>query len=320
MVAPSSLLPRLGELIIVLIVLVPPAHAEFQGKPPTQSPESQQQTNAKPDKQPPPPLFPKYRRGIYKNALGIQVVDATPQSPPLQTDDPGVPDKGEYEINLTIHADFSEERHIFDLLFIDANYGVLPRIFGHELPTQMKFEFPVAGAKEPSHPFKVGVGAATFGLKFNFYNNELRGASVSLYPQIEFGVPGADSAEKGLAENGQTLILPLLVQKEFKYLTLVANGAVHKPLHDTDRDVTGILGLGFGRALTRHVAAMGDVHVESAFDLRHDRLATVNFGIMRRLGDNLILYTKIGHSIFSDDVSGHTYIGVGMKFKPTPKE
>lgn len=314
------MLSRLWELMIAVIVCVSPVHAGFQDQPPTQNPESQPQTNPKPDKQPPPPLYPKHRRGLYKNALGIQVVDATPQSPPLETDDPGVPDKGEYEINLTTHADFSGGHRAFNFLFIDANYGVLPRLFGHDLPTQVKFEFPVAGAKEPGHPFEIGVGAAKFGLKFNFYNNEHRGASVSVYPQIEFGFPGAASAKKGLSEKGQTLSLPLLAQKEFKHLTLVANGGVDIPLHDPDHGVTGIVGLGFGRAITRHVAAMGDIHFESAFDLRHERLATMNFGIMRRLGDNVVLYAKIGRSIFSDDASGHTYVGVGIKFKPAPKE
>ena len=319
MAARSGLLSRFGELIIILIVCVPRAHAGYQEQLPPQDAQSQQPTDAKPDKQPPPPLFPKHRRGLYKNALGIQVIDATPQSPPLETDDPGVPDKGEYEINLTTHADFSGEHRGFDFLFVDANYGVLPRLFGHDLPTQVKFEFPVAGAKDRDHPFNVGIGAAKFGLKFNLYNNDRRGASVSVYPQIEFGFPGAASAEKGLAEKGQTLILPLLVQKEFKYLTFVANSGIEIPIHDPEHDVTGTLGISFGRAITRHVAAMGEIHFESAFDLKHDRRAVVNFGLMRRLGDNLVFYTKLGHSIFSDDVSGHTYIGFGMKFTFTPK-
>jgi hypothetical protein len=318
MVAPLRLLSRLGELVIVVIVLVPPVHAGYQDQLPPPSQPSQQPTNSKPEKQP-PPLFRKHRRGLYKNAQGIQVIDATPQSPPLEIDDPGVPDKGEYETNLTTHADFSGERRVFDFLFVDANYGVLPRLFGHELPTQVKFEFPVAAAKGPDHPFQVGIGAATFGLKLNFHNNERRGESVSVYPQIEFGFPGAASAEKGLAEKGQTLILPLLALKEFKYLTFVANSGIEIPLNDPDHDVTGTLGVGFGRAITSRMAAMGEIRFESAFDLRHERLAVVDFGLMRRLGDNLIFYTKIGHSIFSDDVSRHTYIGIGMKFTTAPK-
>ena len=177
------------------------------------------------------------------------MIDATPQSPPLEIDDPGVPDKGEYEINLTTQADFSKQLRTFDFLFVDANYGILPKIFGHELPTQVKFEFPLAGAKEHGDPFKVGIGAAQFGLKFNFYNNEHKGVSVSFYPQIEFAVPGTDAVEKDLVNAGQTLILPLLVQKEFKYLTFVANGAVNQPIHDPHPRHHGHFGFRFW---TRH--------------------------------------------------------------------
>src|SRR5216684_1740665 len=69
----------------------------------------------KPAKEQPPPLFPKHRRGIYKNNQDIEVVDATPQSPPLVIDDPSVPDKGEYEINLTSDGDFSTDEHKLNL-------------------------------------------------------------------------------------------------------------------------------------------------------------------------------------------------------------
>jgi hypothetical protein len=37
---------------------------------------------------------------------------------------------------------------------------------------------------------RVGIGPAKFGLKFNFYNNAHKGVYVSLYPQIQFAVPG----------------------------------------------------------------------------------------------------------------------------------
>jgi len=144
----------------------------------------------------------------------------------------------------------------------------------------VKFEFPLAGAKAPGDPMRVGIGAAKFGLKFNFYNNEHKGVYVSLYPQIEFAVPGAHPVEKGLAEPGQTLILPLLVQREFKYLTFVANGTIEQPIHDPAENTTGTLGFGFGRAITRHTAAMAEIRYTSTFDLQRERLLVVNSGLM----------------------------------------
>jgi hypothetical protein len=84
------------------------------------------QTEQKPVKTPPPPLFPRHSRGLYRNAQGIEVIDATPQSPPLETDDPGVPDKGQYEINFTTRFDHSTDANRLDLMLVDANYGILP--------------------------------------------------------------------------------------------------------------------------------------------------------------------------------------------------
>lgn len=119
---------------------------------------------------------------------------------------------------------------------------------------------------------------------------------------------------------GQTLILPPLVRTEFKYLTIVANGAVNEPIHDPQRDTTGALGFGSGRAITRYVAAMGEIRAELAFDFKRDRLVVVNFGLMRHLRDNMILYANVGRSIYSDEGFAHTYVGVGAKFLLIPKD
>src|SRR5438045_5649567 len=182
-------LKRVGVLVFLSIALAVPASAqtESQGQQQGQAPPQAKPKPRRTVKQPPPPLFTKHRRGLYTDAVtGIEVVDATPQSPPLETDDPGVPDNGEYEINFTTHADLSRDAKQFDLLFIDANYGIAPKLFGHELPTQLKFEFPVSAVTGNGSPFVAGIGAAKFGMKFNFYNNEYHGLSMSVYPQIEF--------------------------------------------------------------------------------------------------------------------------------------
>ena len=321
MEASAGKLTHIAKWIAFSIILTFLSHAEAQENAAEQGQQSEQEiTNEKPAKQPPPPLFSKHRRGMYKNELGLQVIDATPQSPPLEIDDPSVPDKGEYEINLTTQAALSNQLRTYDFLFVDANYGILPKILGHELPTQVKFEFPLASTKEDGEPAKVGIAAALFGLKFNFYNNEHIGVSISFYPQIEFAIPCTASVENNLASAGQTLILPLLVRKEFRHFTFVANGGVNIPIHDSERNNTGILDFGFGRAITRHLAAMAEVRGESTFDFNRDRLVVVNFGLMRRLRDNAILYANLGRSVFSDEVFAHTYIGLGVKFLLMPKE
>ena len=58
---------------------------------------------------------------------------------------------------------------------------------------------------------------------------------------------------------------------------------------------------------------MAELRAETGLDLEHDRLLAVNLGLMRSLGHAFVIYTKVGHSIFSDDGLGHTYAGAGLK-------
>ncbi|HEV3217794.1 MAG TPA: hypothetical protein VGZ27_18825 [Vicinamibacterales bacterium] len=285
------------------------------GRVEAQTPQGQQPPPAeKPAKEPPPPLFPKHGRGFYKNN-DIEVIDATPQSPPLEIDDPSVPDKGQYEINLSTDGDLSKDEHRFDILFLDANFGILPRILGREVPAQLKVEFPYSGIKANGEPYAFGIGGATLGLKFNFYNNEHTGVSMSVYPQLELSLPA--SADKGLADRGQTLLLPLLVSRQLSHVTMVVNGGLEQPFHDPNRKTTLTAGVGLGRALMRKFSVMSEIHGESAVDFKSHRDLVWNVGVMYGVR-NVPVYARIGRSLFSDDGRAHTLILFGIKLISQP--
>jgi len=269
-------------------------------------------SDQKPVKRPPPPLFPRHSRGVYRNAQGIETIDATPQSPPLETDDPGVPGEGEYEINFTTRLDYSRVARHLDVMLVDANYGVQPAIAGHKLPTQLKIECPLSAAAQMREPFHFGVGTSAVGAKFNFYNNDRRGVSLSVYPQLEFGAP-THGADEGLSDHGQTIVLPLLLLHEFHEFTFVFNGALEKPIHDPARQLASEVGVAFGRALTRKVAAMVELRAEASVDFRRDRLVFVNAGLIHGVR-HVIIYANLGHSVFADDRLAHFYAGGGTKF------
>lgn len=99
-----------------------------------------------------------------------------------------------------------------------------------------------------------------------------------MYPQLEFAP--AHGAEKGLSEAGQTIVLPLLVAREFHAFTFVFNGELEKPLHDPSRELASGFGFAFGRSFTRKVAAMIELRTESSIDFQRDRLVLVNAGII----------------------------------------
>ena len=277
------------------------------------------QADQGPRKTPPPPLFPRHGRGIYRNAQGEDVIDATPQSPPLITDDPSVPDDGRYEINILSAVDYAKGQPRADLLVVDANYGLRPTIAGYHLPTQIKLEVPLAGARQSGEPFQVGFGTAQLGAKLNFYDDEHRGISVSVYPQLEFPTPGGQGVAKGIAEKGQTIVLPLLVAREFHAFTFVFNGALNTPIHDPEREVTSAFGVAFGRALTRKDAAMVELRTESSLDFKSDRLVFLNVGYIHGVR-HIIVYGNVGHSVFADDGTGHAYAGFGIKLQLDTKK
>jgi hypothetical protein len=267
--------------------------------------------------QPPPPLFRHHHHGTYKNDQGIEVIDATPQSPPLETDDPNVPDPHEWEINLTTLADLSSASQRVDLLLVDANVGFLPAIAGQRVPTQLKFEFPMSGARTAGDRYNFGVGAAKAGVKFNFYADDRLGLSVSIYPQLEFVLPPGNAVKKDLAEPGQRVILPLLISKNFPFGMVVGNAGIETPLHDPDGDFSVPVSLAFGRAVTRKLAAMVEIRGESALTPGAHRLMFVNAGAMRTVG-HVLVYGNWGESLASGDEITHSYLGVGMKMLVRP--
>jgi hypothetical protein len=268
-----------------------------------QTPDSQPATRA--PKQPAPPLFPRHHRGLYRNPAGIEVIDATPQSPPLDTDDPGVPDKGAAEINVTTRLDYSKAVQSIQLVSLDSNYGVRPVIAGYALPSQIKIEIPLVATHQSGVPHETDVGPVALGMKVNFYRDDHRGIAVSVYPQSVFAGPGT------------TLVLPVLVAREFHVCTIAFNIGLEKPLHDPDHRAAFDAGIGVGRALTRKVAAMIEIRGETSADV-DDRVLYVNGGVIHGVR-KIVYYFNLGHSLFSGDGYGHAYAGVGLKLLIEPK-
>ena len=90
-------------------------------------------------------------------------------------------------------------------------------------------------------------------------------------------------------------------------------------MHDPGREIAAEFGVGFGRALTRKVAAMIELRTESSVDFKNDRLVFMNGGLIHGVR-NIILYANAGASVFSDDGFSHAYAGFGIKVLIDPKK
>src|SRR5207253_10780567 len=62
--------------------------------------------------------------------------ETSPQSPPLDVDDPGTPGCNKWEINLLTNGDFTKGERKLEIPLLDINYGI-----GDNL--QLKYEVPM---------------------------------------------------------------------------------------------------------------------------------------------------------------------------------
>jgi hypothetical protein len=121
-----------------------------------------------------------------------------------------------------------------------------------------------------------------------------------------------------LADPGQVLIFPFLIAKQFT-VHVCRQCRRRKTHHVVDEDLTSIFSVGFGRAITRRVAAMIELRDESAFAAGGNRLMFLNVGVMRGI-HNVVLHAKLGHTLASSDDVSHTYVGAGMKLLIQPPQ
>jgi hypothetical protein len=169
--------------------------------------------------------------------------------PPLLTDDPGTPGNRKWEINVAFTTEHRQGERLSEAPLLDINYGWGDRI-------QLKFEVPWLYLREGDTSTKSGLGNSLVGVKWRFVDEDKDGVSLSTYPQMEFNNPGS-SAERGLVERGNRLLLPLEVQRRVGPVEL--NGEIGYELVEDGRD-EWIMGLALGQDVSQGLEIVGEVH------------------------------------------------------------
>ena len=240
--------------------------------------------------------------------------DATPQSPPLEVDDPGTPGCNAWEINLTFSGDMAKDEKEYELPLLDMNYGV-----GDNL--QLKYEVPFL-LKDSNEGDESGFGNSKFGVKWQFREDEENGLDMALYPQIEFANPGSNSVDKGIAERGTLFSMPLLVTKGVggiggKEVTLTGNVGYNWINGSSAPDFVNV-SLGAGIPLSNKLAVMCDLVGEYSLSdnpetEKYDRLLKGELAVMMPLGNVLTAYGTIGRSLYTSENEDHTYFVLGLR-------
>jgi hypothetical protein len=130
--------------------------------------------------------------------------------PPFQSDDPDTPGDKHWEINVGFSGDRNLSEGSYAVPNIDFNYGLGDRI-------QLKYELPLAVQEVRGGSSRTvgGLGNSRLGVKYRFYENQLRtnagnreaNFAFSIYPQLVLSNP-TSSVRRGVVEPGPQFLLP----------------------------------------------------------------------------------------------------------------
>ena len=237
--------------------------------------------------------------------------ESTPQSPPLNVDDPATPGCNRWEINVVADGDISKTQKEFELPLLDINYGV-----GDNL--QLKYEVPYSYSKVDGEN-KSKVGESKLGIKYAFFNDESSELELAFYPQVALINPPSDPE---VSQKLQTMTtLPLLMTKKIGKLArgdldLTANASyTFSKVPDTKDFITA--GVGLGMPLSNRLGAMAEIGTEQAVAKGEEGLresvVKLNVGLVTTISKRFLLFGAVGHSLYSSDSAGHEYALIGFR-------
>ncbi len=236
--------------------------------------------------------------------------ESTPQSPPLNVDDPATPGCNRWEINVVADGDISKDQKEFELPLLDINYGI-----GDNL--QLKYEVPYSNSQSGGSS-TAQVGESKVGVKYAFFNDEAAELELAFYPQVALITPSDSEESKRL----QTITtLPVLMTKKLGQVTqgdvsLTANLAYNLSKKPDTKDFIAA-SVGIGLPLTNRLSAMTEIATEQSFasDEEGNRAAVIkaNLGVVTTLSKKFLVFASIGHSITSSDGADHEYGLIGFR-------
>ena len=239
--------------------------------------------------------------------------ETTPQSPPLNVDDPATPGCNKWEINVVVDGDNANSQRKLELPLLDVNYGIGDNI-------QLKYELPYL-SNRLGDANTAAIGESKAGIKYMFFEDEKDRFQVAVYPQLTFVKANSDAVEKSLATQGSILTLPLLTS--FKLgetsrgeINLTGNVGYNFSTKLDQADFVSA-SVGIGAPLLDKLSIMSAVSTQQATkaldeDLRL-QLVKGELGLVGSINRHFLLFGAFGHSIYSSDTLDHTYGLIGFR-------
>jgi hypothetical protein len=237
-------------------------------------------------------------------------LETTPGSPPLDVDDPNTPGCNGWEVNIVTIGELGKAMS-FETPLLDINYGIGDNI---QLKVEAPFQFTRSEGATRS-----GVGAAEVGIKHRFFEDESRGMTIAVYPQLEFGIPGTAAADEG----SPTIKLPVLLSTKVGEtgkgdVMITANLAYNMSTSADGRDhISAAFGIGF--PLTSSIAMMIEGTTQQSLGNNmagvRDSVYKANAGFLGKINSHLLWFGAVGESYSASDAGDttHTCLVAGLR-------
>jgi hypothetical protein len=254
----------------------------------------------------------------YQAEQAAEPVEMLVGSPPMVSDDTGTPGNSIWEINVVVAGDISEDSKAFELPLIDINYGVGDRLqLKYEVPYLVTRDVRLDEKGERTTEQASGLSSSKVGVKYRFYDNDQAGLSLAVYPQVEFRTPGSklegepdEGGEGGVAEEGVTHALPILLTKEFQHASITANLGAER----TAEDNLGVAAsFGVGTRLTDGLAVMGEIAGQN-LNRADERRILLNVGFRLKLSAKQAFVGSVGHDI-QDGADGQKHLNMSLAYQ-----
>jgi hypothetical protein len=233
----------------------------------------------------------------------------TPGSPVLETDDTGTPGPHGVEINFFGDCDRVSGARTCDAV-IDANYGI-----GEKL--ELTVQRPYSVSSEQGEPTRKGMGPTEVGFKFRFLDRN--GLSAAIAPSYTVDNAKRYTDEDGNLEEGEgnSVYIPLILQKDMKNVSVVTNLGYRKMLKDRDDDAV-VASVAVGHALSERSRLVGEAITERDAHTLKKRETDIRVGYMRVIFPKWKKYevngfVSIGRSIgHTEDGKVHKTVRFGL--------
>ncbi len=225
--------------------------------------------------------------GSFLLATVCVFLNAALAGPPLEIDDPGILDPGQWEIITAATMTSTNAGDVYEAPVLDVSYGVAKQV-------QVSAAFPYVFADPDDGSSESDFGNLEIGLKWRFVDEE--NLLIAVAPLYVFGV-SASRAQRGIGNETDVFGLPFLLETNFGDWRLNASLAYEAVQSDRDS-------LAYGAALAHPFGARTEILFEiyGAADTEFDD-DVLNFHLAfdTELAEDLHLLFAAGSAIRDPD-------------------